>query len=306
MAFLMNIAMDNTVRLPRRTYLFEYKGVRFKLVQNNPREHHDHLLTIVPRHDSREKSRVFKVAAEFVSALAWETGAAMTIADSGGSGWPDNRPLRFASPRVYGFPRVPFAGHLIGGDLYTIPHVENDIQRIALALFREARASNSLFLSFLFYWQSMEVQHTAPQAVIEMMMKKNRHRVRVDDWSFSQLPLNGRKISDYLYDDCRHAIAHIKRKPGKRKLDLDDWEDLRRFAISVRVVETFAESYIKHHLGMSKKLLLVRPRSGGFPRFADEATRRTGRFVVAASHTPPTIKKDRPFRFPKQPSRRYW
>jgi hypothetical protein len=62
MAFLMNIAFDNTVRLQRRTYLFEYKGFRFKLVQDDPRRYHDHMLTILPRWDSPERNSSFAAA----------------------------------------------------------------------------------------------------------------------------------------------------------------------------------------------------------------------------------------------------
>jgi hypothetical protein len=118
----------------------------------------------------------------------------------------------------------------------------------------------------------MEVQGAKPHAFIEDVMRNHRHQVPLDDSWFDQLPLAGRSISEYLEDDCRHAIAHIRRRPGKKRLDLDSWDEHLRFAISVEVVEALAEAYIRHGLGMSENLTLVRPRSGGFPRFADRAT----------------------------------
>jgi hypothetical protein len=37
MPYLMHIAFDNSRRLPRHIYYFEYAGVRFKLIQNEAR-----------------------------------------------------------------------------------------------------------------------------------------------------------------------------------------------------------------------------------------------------------------------------
>lgn len=306
MAFLMNIAFDNTVRLDRRTYLFEYKGFRFKLVQGDPARHHDHLLAILPRGESAERNSTFAAAAEFVSALAWHSGAAMTVWDNGGRGWSDHRPLRSAKPTVYDFPRVPNRGYTIGGTLISIPNVQTNEQRIALSLFREARASNSRYLSFLFFWQSMEVLGTKPHAFIKDVMKNHRDQVLLDDSWFDRLPLSGRALGEYLEDDCRHAVAHIRRRPGKKRLDLDSWDEHLRFAISVGVVRALSEAYIKHRLGMTESLTLVRPWSGGFPRFVDKATSARGRYTVAYPSAPLRLKRAGRFRVPKLPSRRYY
>jgi hypothetical protein len=37
MAYLMEIGFDNSCRLARKRYMFQYRGVAFKLVQDNPR-----------------------------------------------------------------------------------------------------------------------------------------------------------------------------------------------------------------------------------------------------------------------------
>jgi hypothetical protein len=306
MAFLMNIAFDNTVRLQRRTYLLEYKGFRFKLVQNDPRRHHDHLLTIIPRHDGPERDQAFAAAAEFVSALAWQSGAAMTVWDSGGRGWDNRRSLRSAIPTAYGFPRVPFHGHHIGGTLISIPHVQTAEQRVALALFREARASNSHYLSLLFFWQVLGVSGGSPQDFIENVMKNSRHHVPLEQSWFDRLPLKGRSIGKYLKDDCRHAVAHIKRFAGIENLDLDDWKVQLRFTISVTVARALAEAFIRHHLGMSSSLSLVRPRGGGFPRFVDRTSTASAHFYIAYPGRPFNLKRiARPHRLPKLPSRRF-
>src|SRR5439155_14751999 len=76
----------------------------------------------------------------------------------------------------------------------------------------------------------------------------------------------------YLLDDCRHAIAHIRRKPGKRKVDLDVRDERSRLARSALVVQAFAGHYIRARLGLTNHVWLVRPRRGGMPKFMDERT----------------------------------
>ena len=49
MAYLMHIGFDNSARFWKNVFYFEYKGVRFKLIQNNNREWCNVLLTIVKR-----------------------------------------------------------------------------------------------------------------------------------------------------------------------------------------------------------------------------------------------------------------
>jgi len=46
MAYLMHIGFDNSARLWKNVIYFEYKGVRYKLIQNNNRMYCDVLLTV--------------------------------------------------------------------------------------------------------------------------------------------------------------------------------------------------------------------------------------------------------------------
>src|SRR5262245_1590233 len=108
MAFLMEISFDNSCRLARKTYTFEYSGVIFKLIQDNPRKWADHLLPIVPAHNSPEADHAFAAACESVSALGWEHAATVAVWESGGGGWNDGQPLHQAKPRMFTFPRTAF------------------------------------------------------------------------------------------------------------------------------------------------------------------------------------------------------
>lgn len=162
MPYLMELAFDNDRRLLRKNYLFEYKGVQFKLIQNNPKKWSDHLLTILPHDNEEEQQRVFSIASEYISALAWQNRARMTLRPSGGCGWSSDKRLSRARPRVRIFPNIPIGGQVNGYGISEIPKIETEQQRIALTHYREARASNNEFLSFLFYWQVLEVEGKNP------------------------------------------------------------------------------------------------------------------------------------------------
>ena len=69
---LMHIAFDNSCRLRNRVYYFEYKNIRFKLIQNNPNKWSDVLLTILPGHDESLTDKVRTIAGEFLSLLSWQ------------------------------------------------------------------------------------------------------------------------------------------------------------------------------------------------------------------------------------------
>lgn len=278
MAYLMEIAFDNSRRLRRKRYLFEYRGIRFKLVQDNPRQWADHLLSVIPSDDRIHRERVFAAASEFLSALAWENGARVMLWQAGGLSWRDDLPLRRTRPFTRDFPRIPFGGNIVGHDLLRIPEIRTNEQRIALALYREARATNNDYLSFLFYWQVLEVAGENPEQVVNKIMKRHRARLRLEPGYIARLPLRGQTLGGYLREDCRDAIAHIRRRRGRTPLDLDKPSERMRLAISTHVVAAFAEEFIREGLGLTADLYLVRPRGGGFPVYMDSAALRTGHF----------------------------
>ena len=269
MPYLMHICFDNSLRLRRKNYLFEYRGIRFKLIQDNPRKWADHLLTVLPDNKLASRERAFAAASEFLSALSWENGARIMVWGCGGRGWRKEWRLSKARPVAFTFPKIPYGGVVSGFDIATIPKVESEEQRIALTLFREAGASNSDYLSFLFYWQILETRGEEPQGFVTKTYRKRPQGFRLNQSEVNKLPLKGRSLGEYLGDDCRHAIAHIRRKPGRKKLELDRIEERTRITISVRVVRAFAEYYISHVLNLQERLYLVRKTKRGFPIYVD-------------------------------------
>jgi hypothetical protein len=270
MPYLMQICFDNDRRFNRKNYLFEYKGIKFKLVQNNPRKWADSLLTILPHYSQDKLDAAFKSASEFLSALSWELKSRIMVGGVGGSSWKEEFPLSKAKPSAFTFPRIPFGGLKRGYNLRSIPNIKTDYQRTALTLYREANASNNNYLSFMFYWQVLETRNTDAVGYVDKTYKKKRNELMIQDHHLSSLPLNGKTLGLYLQKDCRHAIAHIRRKPGKRKLDLDKLDERTRISLSVNVVKAFAEHYINYSIGLDDSLYLVRKSKNTFPLFTEK------------------------------------
>ena len=169
----------------------------------------------------------------------------------------NNYKLRKAKCRCFDFPRTPFSGYIVGYDICQIPKIETEEQRTALILFRDALSSNHDYLSFLLLWQILEIARNDPIGWINKTYRRNKSRIALSKDYYERLPLQGKSLGHYLYDDCRNAIAHIKRKPGKVKLRLDTTEDQHRIAVSTHVLEEFSRFYIHSKFKLNKNLYLT-------------------------------------------------
>ena len=281
MPYLMEIAFDNDHRLCRKHYLFEYKGVRFKLIQNSPRKWADHLLTILPSGNDIEQQSAFSVASEFLSALCWANRARVCVCECAGGGWRSSLPITRARARVYTFPRIPFGGLTVGYSIDIIPKIETEEQRIALTLYREAGASNNDYLSFLFYWQILETGGTIAEGFVNKVQVRRPRDIQFVAKDIASLPLNGRRLGDYLRDEGRDAIAHIRRKPGKKKLQLDKITERNRVAVGTRVVKNLAEYYIRNELRLENQLYLKRKGKRAFPTYIGDDEYSLGGWMPA-------------------------
>lgn len=267
MPYLMEISFDNDRRLKRKYYLFEYKGIRFKLIQDSPRKWADHLLTILPNGNEDEKEQAYSVASEFLSALGWQNWARVAVWECGGRSWHKEWPISRARSSMRTYPRIPFGGSIVGYNIDSIPKIETEEQKIALTLYREARASNNNYLSFLFYWQVLETGGTNAEGYVNNVQKKQPRELQWVAKDIANLPLCGRRLGEYLRDEGRDAIAHIRRNPGKKKLELDKTKEQHRISTNTRIIQRIAEYYIKNHLNLDKQLYLKRRGNRGFPTF---------------------------------------
>ncbi len=264
MPYLMQICFDNNKRLKRKSYLFEYKGRKFKLIQNDPRKWSDSLLTVLPSYEQSDRKAAFQNASEFLSALSWQNKCMIMVGNSGGCGWKNLSMTNTKQPSLT-FPKIPIRGLSRNHSIDEIPHIRTDCQRKALMLYREANASNNEFLSFIFFWQILETRNTSALNYVNNKYPKKREEFSFIERHISSLPLNGRKLGNYLLDDCRHAIAHIRRDKGKKPLDMDCLFERERFWNSLIVVKAFAEHYVQNAIDLNENLILVRKAKSTCP-----------------------------------------
>jgi hypothetical protein len=268
MAYHMSIMVSKAFRLSRRVHYFEYSGIQFKLFQRDPRRHADVLLTILPHDDDAMADVAYRTAGEFLSALSWRTSLPIALNGALGSGGRTPE-LRSAKCRASDFPAIPFANPVHGFGLSVIPHIQTAEQRRALAMYREALSSNKTWLSFLFYWQMMEVAGDKPAAWIDSVHRPGA--VVLPGYLQGQLDLEGASLGSYLLESCRHAIAHVRRFPGLRRLEFDVLAENRRMSMSTDIVRIFAEYYVDERLALNQKLHLVRKRGQRVPVYVDRS-----------------------------------
>ena len=275
----MQIAFDNNRRLWRNVFYFDYKGIHFKLIQSNSRECRDVLLTIISDTNhaqwESEKRKAYETGTEFLAALSWENNAVIKVGEStGGCGVPDGFTLRRAKSCGKDFPRIPRFGSRRSYDICKIPEVQNQEQRDALALFREACASNNNYLAFLFLWHILKIGNKHPDRWVDNAYQNKRDRLRLsrgDTERLKKLVPEGESIEKYFREACRNAIAHISdRDPGKVKIKLDALEDNERITRSLWIVKEFARLYIMDKLELQKRMYLVRKHGKSFPVYISE------------------------------------
>jgi len=218
MAYLMHIGFDNSAKLWKNVFYFEYKGIRYKLIQNNNRMYCDVLLTIISDENNIKLiNNAYLIASEFISALSWQLNSFAKVKYLGGWGKPENFVLRRAKCSSFSFHEIAFCEESINNDILSIPEIENNEQRDALILFREAKSTNNDYLSFLFFWQILDINRNDSIGWINKVYRKNRKKLRISKDSIKELPLNGRKLGNYFYDDFRNAISHLFKRPKGKK-----------------------------------------------------------------------------------------
>ena len=65
---------------------------------------------------------------------------------------------------MFDYHKIAFCGEIVNCEISRIPEIENDEQREALILFREANSVNNDYLSFLFFCR---VKIMLPQPIFE-------------------------------------------------------------------------------------------------------------------------------------------
>jgi len=284
MRFLLHIDFGSPARLKGRVKYFEYGGFEFKMIRNSAKWANV-LLTLVGPDDDVALQKAYAAGCEFLSAFCWQVGFPVAVSEGGGMTVPANQTLRQARCRSFGFPLVVREDRIDGFSISRLPLIETAEQRLGLTLYREAQSSNKVWLSFLFYWQILEIGGRPSRQVVEEIerahpqLSLSRERQELSRHVGGSTDLRGNGLAQYFEEECRHAIAHIMRRPGRRTLAFDSLAENRRMAVSRDVIQGLAAHFIRDHLGLSKTVDLVRPVGGGFPRYVELRTARRGSWV---------------------------
>lgn len=267
-SYILHFSLTNHARLDRPTYLLEYRGIQFKLVQERGWKWADHLLTIIPDNSPQAKQHVFEIGQELVNLLSWELRSPMQLSEAGARSCHPGTRLTQVRPSIRTFPEIPFLGNFVHNSPSIIPAIDTEQQKLALGLFREARASNNDYLAFLFYWHVIETgQESGAEVVNRILATKQMAFVRED---IAKLSLGKCGLGEHLQENVRNAIAHIRRWSGRKPLELSNLAERNEITIAARVARGVAEAFIEQDLGVGKRrLYLMRKGRSGFPAYID-------------------------------------
>jgi hypothetical protein len=173
----------------------------------------------------------------FLSVISWAYKGSIQN-DYGWSGNPTPTPV---PPRTFAWS---------SSDAFLIKWnpVINSKQKLALALYREARNINSIPYEFLGYFKSINILYKSGQdqmAWIKSTLLKLEFSFVQD--RISKILESETDIAKYLYESGRCAIAHAFAEP---LVDPDDLVHLHRLHADMNIARALAEYLIQHELGV--------------------------------------------------------
>lgn len=250
---LLHVCFESRIIFEHNVY-FNYNGIDFKLIKGT-KQYQDVLCCIFdissssgPEFDKTRK-RVEGIAFEFLSCLSWELKTGIVYCPAGGCGWSQEHGGLSSVTRktCTSMPRQ-MSRHIKGISIVGLPKIGHDKYKAhALSLFREAKASNSPYYRFLCYWKILEIHNFKGGKSMDWINETVKHNTWILERAhFNKSILNNKKISNYLKDECRHAIAHVM---PKYKLKPDSGESLFKIYTANIIVEHLVDIFIRKELG---------------------------------------------------------
>jgi hypothetical protein len=210
--YILELALSNHARLDRPSFLLEYRDIQFKVVQERGWKWADHLITITPDLSPESKQIAFDTGQELLNLLSWQLRLPMQLSEAGSGLFNKDIRLSQIRPRMRVFKDILFGGHYVNNSPSLIPNINDEHQKLALGLFREARASNNDYHLFLFFWHVIESGGEDGDKVIERLSNLGMVHWVNDD--IAKLSLGGNTLGNHLKENIKNAIAHIKRLSG--------------------------------------------------------------------------------------------
>ena len=255
--YLFHICFDSPLIFRKNLY-FNYEWIDFKLIKGT-KEYQDILCCIIDGESGSgpsksEARRVQEIALRFLSCLSWELNIGITTGSSyGGIGWSKNRGGLTSVTRPTRITRTSIRNRRVR-NIVKLPKIDDKYKSNALSLFREAKASNSLYYKFLCYWKILEIE--------QRRKGKTRRQEETIDWidntieenkwilqraHFNAQILKNKTVGKYLCEECRHAVAHVM---ADYELPPDSGESLFKIYTANIIVEYLVDIFMKKELGL--------------------------------------------------------
>ena len=175
----------------------------------------------------------------FASALSWLEGTKVEIVMWSGGNLPRSMGILRSNGRV----------HYL--DTEHLPSPSSEASRAALAFYREGVSLDNPFYSFLSLYKAFSVAVPDKRERGNWMDTKcsmldhDKAKERL-----AEIEGAGRKVGTYLYEQCRHAIAHADREPF---VNPDSTDDHFRLANDLPLMRNFAELAIEEAFGVKRQ-----------------------------------------------------
>lgn len=180
----------------------------------------------------------------FASALSWREGLKVEIIWWSGG----NLPRSMCIIRNSGISDYLSEDHL--------PAPTNESARTALAFYREGISLDNPFYSFLSLYKAFSVAIPNGRARDGWMTaKRNELKDKKASERATEIEESGSQVGIYLYDKCRHAIAHADREPY---VNPDNTDDHYRVSKDLPLMRNFAELAIEESFSMKKPSSIYR------------------------------------------------
>jgi hypothetical protein len=231
-----------------RDIIVPYLGLDFTLRA----ETKDRAPSIAFEHGTKGMSQTEAITAarRFMSALSWVERRGVRDAFWTGGGFPvgiGKQPGRSWSKCM---------GYIV----WWLPIPTNDKQRLALALYREALATNTEPYKFLAFSRLINMIANKGPAQKDWINANLAHVVGEDAKTLiGQLQSAYGDVGKHLYESGRCAVAHAFEEPI---IDPDVWEHVRRMKDEMPLIRALAEVVVEKELGVMTRDAVHKTLSG--------------------------------------------
>ena len=202
---------------------------------------------------SKEEAR--REIMRLASAIAWQEGQKLEIVGFTGGNL----------PRSMGIARNNAVTEYLDGEY--LPAPEDEKARAALAFYREGMSLDNPFYSFLSFYKAFTVAIPDGRER-DAWMTSHRGSLNIKDAKdrLAELESEGAEVGKYLYEQCRHAIAHADKEPF---VNPDDTDDHYRLAKDLPIMRRFARIAIEESFGVKSTTTIYREHLHELEGFRD-------------------------------------